>query len=323
MMFDRAQRRGKKHIAQERLSAYLDGQVSPRERRRVEQHLRACAECSRGLEVLRYTTQLLSATPRVIVPKAFTLSEAEVGHTILRGRAQRLSLYLQGAAAVVAALLVVVVVGDVLTVPGRYEAPAAMVAEKAVVETVVVEAEVVSHAAPETAEAPRMEKRALETVVGEAVVEKPAAAEMQALAVTPEDEVRPAVGAGHAELEQPVSAAAPKIEAVQAEEKQREGAQLAERLEASDTAIADPTPEEPGTAVPAVPLAAATPQPTAVPQPTAAQQPTAAPAPAQEPVRRIAQPSASWWTLPRIAEATLGGLLAILLGLVLWLRRRL
>ena len=306
-MFGRAQKRKEKHIAPELLSTYLDKQVTPQERGRVEQHLRACAVCARELDTLRYTTALLRATPRVSVPHAFTLSEADVGRTAARRRARRFSAYLQGATAVVAALLLIVAVGDVLLAPLRYEAPAPMVAEKVVVETVLVEAEAVQDTGvmtvqdtgvmtvQETQETDRAEKQ---------VVEKHTEAEIQALAATPRYEPL-AVGGGQPEASGPEPA--PTVVALRAEESPRETAPPTEQPKPS----APPAPaaeEEKKEEETAVSLAVA-PTPAPLPQPTLAH------------LGRAARPD-SWWTLPHLVEIALAGLLVILLSLSLWLRRQ-
>ena len=67
------------HIDGELLSAYLDGQVKPDELRRVETHLGTCPACQSELASLRQTVTMLHALPRIPVPRAFTLSEAQVG----------------------------------------------------------------------------------------------------------------------------------------------------------------------------------------------------------------------------------------------------
>jgi len=55
--------------AQERLSAYLDGQLSARETARVERHLLECAACKEELESLRATKRLLSTAPHPRMPR--------------------------------------------------------------------------------------------------------------------------------------------------------------------------------------------------------------------------------------------------------------
>ena len=67
------------HVQVELLSAYLDQQATPSERAYVDAHLQQCKECRAELDSLRRTVLLLQALPRIPVPRAFTLSEAQVG----------------------------------------------------------------------------------------------------------------------------------------------------------------------------------------------------------------------------------------------------
>jgi len=67
------------HADTKLLSAFLDHQATAAERARLEAHLRDCAVCREELDSLRQTVMLLRALSRVPVPRAFTLSEAQVG----------------------------------------------------------------------------------------------------------------------------------------------------------------------------------------------------------------------------------------------------
>jgi hypothetical protein len=67
------------HVDADLLSAFLDRQTTQDERTRIETHLQTCADCRAELESLRRTVALLQGLPRVAVPRAFTLSEAQVG----------------------------------------------------------------------------------------------------------------------------------------------------------------------------------------------------------------------------------------------------
>jgi len=58
------------------LSAYLDGQLSPRERRQVETRLQARAEFRAALEELRQTRLILRSLPKRRAPRSFTLTPA-------------------------------------------------------------------------------------------------------------------------------------------------------------------------------------------------------------------------------------------------------
>lgn len=59
----------------ERLSAYLDGELTSAERSTIEAHLSGCDECQRELAALRKTRDLLRALPAPALPRAFTLPE--------------------------------------------------------------------------------------------------------------------------------------------------------------------------------------------------------------------------------------------------------
>lgn len=326
-MFGRGRKRKEKHIAPELLSAYLDGQVTPQECARVEQHLRACAACAHELEMLRYTTRLLRAVPRVSLPRAFTLSEADVRQTAARYRARRFSLYLQGATALVAAMLLVVMVGDVLLGPQRVGAPQPLVMEKAVVETTVVEAE--REVRLEVTEEARVVEKVVEveeekvvevekpvavpltsvaaTVEAEAtkVVEKPAELQMRALAVTPEGAPQ-----APAEVQPEAGVRAPAAEAT---------AVALRAAEALEEVATPPAPARPSVvpspeAKPAETTVAIVPTPTPVPTPLPRLVTPAPPETAAAPV--------VWGNLPRLAEIILASLLIVLLGLSIWVSRR-
>jgi anti-sigma factor RsiW len=100
---------------EELLSAYMDGTATAEERNRAEAILAADPEAARVLAGLRYTVGLLTETPRVPVPRAFTLSQSQV-QPIAPRRSPWLGwlqpLYLRGAAALVAICLLFLVAGD-------------------------------------------------------------------------------------------------------------------------------------------------------------------------------------------------------------------
>lgn len=62
----------------ERLSAYLDGELSPAERDELDAHLRDCEQCQRELAALRQTRALLRALPTPALPRDFSLPEQPV-----------------------------------------------------------------------------------------------------------------------------------------------------------------------------------------------------------------------------------------------------
>lgn len=96
------------------LSAYLDGQLSARDRRRLEGHLGRCAACHRDMGELRVTVQTLRRLPTLALPRSFTLT-APPSPAAAR-RSSNLSPLLRPAQAIaVAAVLgfLVVALGDV------------------------------------------------------------------------------------------------------------------------------------------------------------------------------------------------------------------
>ena len=106
---------------QDNLSAYLDGQVSAREKGRVERHLSECGECRRTLSELRATVALLRRSPALPVPRSFALP-LSLG---VRRTEPRLAWLNPGslrlAASVATAVLILVVSGDLLLRNGFLE----------------------------------------------------------------------------------------------------------------------------------------------------------------------------------------------------------
>ena len=60
-------------LQRERLSAYLDGELSDAERVALEAHLPTCEQCQGELAALRQTRALLRALPAPALPRDFTL----------------------------------------------------------------------------------------------------------------------------------------------------------------------------------------------------------------------------------------------------------
>ncbi|NOZ30138.1 MAG: hypothetical protein GXP39_19075 [Chloroflexi bacterium] len=110
-------RRPRVRVTDELLSAYIDGEVTPEEREAVEEAVARDPDVAFRLQTLQHTVSLLSNLPRASLPRAFTLSEADVAPDRRepfwrRWRGLTLSLYLRGATALAATLLVVLLVGD-------------------------------------------------------------------------------------------------------------------------------------------------------------------------------------------------------------------
>lgn len=97
-----------------RLSAYVDGEVSDRERRRIETHLASCEACRAELRALRWTVGLLQQTPPVKVPRLFVVREADLVQERQPARARAPLRVTQWATAVVALLFVLVLGVDLI-----------------------------------------------------------------------------------------------------------------------------------------------------------------------------------------------------------------
>lgn len=114
------------HLDPDLLSAYLDDEVTPPERARVETHLLTCAPCREELESLRWTVGLLQRMPPVELPRTFYLRETDVAPAAPRRR-RGLLAWLQPLMAVstaVSAVLFMIFLLGSLTAGGT--APAAM-----------------------------------------------------------------------------------------------------------------------------------------------------------------------------------------------------
>jgi anti-sigma factor RsiW len=106
---------GRNHgYTHDNLSAYLDGELSERERQRVERHLAQCAACRDELASLRATVTLLRQAPRQPLPRSFVLPPSA---QLQQRNYQRWNWAfgaLRSASVVVTLLLVILVSGDVL-----------------------------------------------------------------------------------------------------------------------------------------------------------------------------------------------------------------
>lgn len=121
-MSQQAQPRGP-HISQ-LLSAYLDNQLNPAERARVQVHLATCPACTAELSELQATVGLLARLPAVPLPRSFVLAEAPARPPLLDRLLGPAWGYgaLRLATVVATLLLVVLVSGDLFT---QYLAPRA------------------------------------------------------------------------------------------------------------------------------------------------------------------------------------------------------
>jgi len=99
----------------EMLSAYLDGELTPRDKARVERHLRECATCAEELRTLRWTVGLMKEVPSVPVPRPFTLPAPTPERRAELPRLGWAHTLLRGATALAVVLLVLVLAGDLLS----------------------------------------------------------------------------------------------------------------------------------------------------------------------------------------------------------------
>ena len=97
------------------LSAYIDGEVTPSEAARVEEHLAGCRECVGELSSLRATSSLLRSLPELEVPRSFALTEAPAPVRF----APQLVWTTRFATSLAALFLVALLLGDVLGYVGQ------------------------------------------------------------------------------------------------------------------------------------------------------------------------------------------------------------
>ena len=95
------------------LSAYMDGELSPKERARVEKHLRDCQACTANLATLRQTVALVRELPRVPAPRSFAIRPAVVQPKASMATPAWGYGLLKGATALAALLLVLLIGADV------------------------------------------------------------------------------------------------------------------------------------------------------------------------------------------------------------------
>jgi anti-sigma factor RsiW len=118
----------------ERLSAYLDGQLTLQEQAAVDEHVATCEACRWDLATLQQTVQWTRELPTVPVPRVFTIPVEAQPERPARRR-WRLVPVLQGATALVALLLFFVVAGDIAfrgAMPAMAPAPAGMLERQAI-----------------------------------------------------------------------------------------------------------------------------------------------------------------------------------------------
>jgi anti-sigma factor RsiW len=112
------------------LSAYIDGQLSDRERARAEEHLATCALCRNELASLRYTLALLRELPPAVPRRSFALP-AQATSPLPRWMLLLSPARLRLATAVAGLVLMAVVVADLFSIFPMAPAPATLQAKQA------------------------------------------------------------------------------------------------------------------------------------------------------------------------------------------------
>ena len=85
----------RRHVEREILSALIDGELEPEERRMVHEHLQSCEECREILDEFGHVHGLVGELPRIVAPESFVSAVLEpprvpvhrkAAATMLRGR---------------------------------------------------------------------------------------------------------------------------------------------------------------------------------------------------------------------------------------------
>jgi len=98
--------------AAQQISAYLDSELSPSDRTRVEAHLKECQTCAEELHILRWTVSLAAQMPMLKAPRSFLITQAIAQPGRMPFSAAY--VYLRSATIAVAALLSVALASDFL-----------------------------------------------------------------------------------------------------------------------------------------------------------------------------------------------------------------
>lgn len=217
----------------EDLSAYLDGELSPKESTRLDEKLQVRPDLRLALNELSQTRALLRSQPALRAPRNFVLTPRMVGVRQAPARSFQLFPAMRLATVMAAALLMLVLAGDFLTA-GRQPAflPVAY-------QSMPMSAPAADMKSAQEGAAPQIEAAVEAPVATEAPVE--VTVEVQAAAKMPE---------GATPLPAPTLGAATMQDATTgAEDSPPPGEQLAAEAAAFDEATATPLPQP--TALPA------------------------------------------------------------------------
>ncbi|MFP3895407.1 MAG: anti-sigma factor family protein [Anaerolineales bacterium] len=174
-------------FTQENLSAYLDGQLTAKERGRVERHLAECSRCQEELESLHNTVELLHAVPPIPLPRSFDLpasAEEEREHYRFWSR---MHMALRTATAVASLLLVLFLSGDLAISQGLIPLPGQTTKAPQEVDMAVEMAEVPQEETQAPSPSPWEEPEGMEEEI-------PTTAEHVTEEISPEKAAEPEVG---------------------------------------------------------------------------------------------------------------------------------
>jgi hypothetical protein len=153
----------------ETLSAYLDGELTVKERERVERLLEVDQDLQSWHEKLKRTRSVLRSTPPLRAPRNFFLTPEMVGQTEKRSRAFPI---LRFASAFAALLLALLFVGDLFIVPKPALAPSRAIQFAETVQEQMLQAEMEAEILPSQPAAAPAEPLAQESQIeGEAAAE--------------------------------------------------------------------------------------------------------------------------------------------------------
>lgn len=62
---------GNRHVEREILSALIDGELSPEERRFVHDHMQSCSDCREAADEFTHIHGMVTELPRLVAPESF------------------------------------------------------------------------------------------------------------------------------------------------------------------------------------------------------------------------------------------------------------
>ncbi len=311
---------------QERLSLYLDGQLSDEEAARLEKHLEECETCTEQLATLRSTVELLRSAPAPRMPRPVVIPQSVIAAQRQTRRLDKAFYIVRTSAAAVSAALVLTLSWNAFALFGQSDstvveyalqesAPAAMMASAPEAEALTeAEQEVASEALASAASGEQVE--GTRVVEAETVAEAAVASESEAVPEAEDADVA-AMRAAPTDEQQGVSAMA-------LPEQTDVAITGAEESSATESAEPGDIPESPASRQPA-PLAREVPR-DALPGAALEKDVPAAAGEVLLDGGSGESPGVGGqrdrWTTPRILATGFASLLAVLLGVLVWIDKR-